>query len=339
VNGSFYFDVLKYSKSEDYGQLSGRKIDELISGSRQLDGQEEKRNPIDFALWKKASPSHIMRWNSPWGEGFPGWHLECSVMSTKYLGEEFDIHGGGMDLKFPHHECEIAQNYAATGKHTVKYWMHGNMLTFEGTKMSKSLGNSILPDELVSGNHKLLKKGFDPMVVRFFMLQAHYRSTLDFSNEALEASEKGYQRLMSAVGQIESLPASSTNEVDVNQFKADFEGAMNDDFNSPILIAHMFDAVKAINSVKDGKLKLGAPDKEQLIELMHAFVFDILGLKPSGQGSNRELVDGLMDVIIEMRTRARNSKDWETSDAIRDRLNGLSITVKDGKDGITWEVK
>jgi cysteinyl-tRNA synthetase len=217
--------------------------------------------------------------------------------------------------------------------------MHGNMLTFEGIKMSKSLGNSILPDELVSGNHKLLKKGFDPMVVRFFMLQAHYRSTLDFSNEALEASEKGYQRLMSAVGQIESLPASSTNEVDVNQFKADFEGAMNDDFNSPILIAHMFDAVKAINSVKDGKLKLGAPDKEQLIELMHAFVFDILGLKPSGQGSNRELVDGLMDVIIEMRTRARNSKDWETSDAIRDRLNGLSITVKDGKDGITWEVK
>lgn len=339
VNGSVYFDVLKYSKSEDYGQLSGRKIDELISGSRQLDGQEEKRNPIDFALWKKASPSHIMRWNSPWGEGFPGWHLECSVMSTKYLGEEFDIHGGGMDLKFPHHECEIAQNHAATGKHTVKYWMHGNMLTFEGTKMSKSLGNSILPDELVSGNHKLLKKGFDPMVVRFFMLQAHYRSTLDFSNEALEASEKGYQRLMSAVGQIESLPASSTNEVDVNQFKADFEGAMNDDFNSPILIAHMFDAVKAINSVKDGKLKLGAPDKEQLIELMHAFVFDILGLKPSGQGSNRELVDGLMDVIIEMRTRARNSKDWETSDAIRDRLNGLSITVKDGKDGITWEVK
>lgn len=337
VNGSVYFDVMKYNETENYGTLSGRKIDELISGSRALDGQDEKKNAVDFALWKKASPSHIMRWNSPWGEGFPGWHLECSVMSTKYLGESFDIHGGGMDLKFPHHECEIAQNKAANGKHAVKYWLHGNMLTFEGTKMSKSLGNSILPNELFSGEHKLLNKGFDPMVVRFFMLQAHYRSTLDFSNEALEASEKGFQRLMAAFETLPKLNVSDTSDIDSNTYKSLFEGAMNDDFNSPILISHMFDLVKTINSIEDGRITINQETKDKLLKLMQHFVVDVLGLNPPKQGGNAKLIDGLMDVIIDVRNRSRLNKDWATSDAIRDQLKDLNIVVKDGKDGAKWE--
>jgi len=339
INGSVYFDVLKYSETDNYGILSGRKIDELLSGSRALDGQDEKKNAVDFALWKKASPSHIMRWNSPWGEGFPGWHLECSVMSTKYLGESFDIHGGGMDLKFPHHECEIAQNKAANGTHAVKYWLHGNMLTFEGTKMSKSLGNSILPNELFSGDHKLLNKGFDPMVVRFFMLQAHYRSTLDFSNEALEASEKGFQRLMAAFETLHSLDVSDTSDIDSDSYTSLFEGAMNDDFNSPILISHMFDLVKAINSVADGRMTINQATKDGLTELMQHFVVDILGLTRSKQGDGAALIDGLMDVIIDVRNRSRLNKDWATSDAIRDQLKDLNIVVKDGKDGAKWEAQ
>ncbi len=339
VNGSVYFDVIKYSESNNYGELSGRKIDELLSGTRDLDAQEEKRNPLDFALWKKASPAHIMRWNSPWGIGFPGWHLECSVMSTKYLGETFDIHGGGMDLKFPHHECEIAQNKAANGQHAVKYWLHGNMLTFEGKKMSKSLGNSILPEELFTGDHPLLNKDFHPMVVRFFMLQAHYRSTLDFSNAALEASEKGFYRLMAAIKQIDTLPISEENEVDVESYSKSFYQAMNDDFNSPILIGHLFDLVKTINSAADGRIKVTQDAVNQIKVLVNHFVFDVLGLKPADEDGNQDLVNGLMDLIIEMRTRARQSKDWSTSDAIRDQLNSLKIVVKDGKEGVTWEAQ
>jgi cysteinyl-tRNA synthetase len=339
VNGSVYFDVMKYADSDNYGELSGRKIDELMGGSRDLDAQDEKRNPLDFALWKKASPAHIMRWMSPWGEGFPGWHLECSVMSTKYLGETFDIHGGGMDLKFPHHECEIAQNKACSGKHAVKYWMHGNMLTFEGKKMSKSLGNSILPDELVTGDHPLLKKGFNPMVVRFFMLQAHYRSTLDFSNEALEGSERGYQRMMAAFKQLEALPVSAENEVDVDKYRALFFEAMNDDFNSPVLISHLFDAVKTINSIADGRTKITEVAKIELTQLINSFVVDVMGLKPIDDSGDGSLVNGLMDVILDMRRRSRISKDWATSDAIRDQLAAMNIVVKDGKDGVTWEVQ
>lgn len=339
VNGSVYFDVMKYAKTNDYGALSGRKIEELISGTRDLDAQDEKRNPLDFALWKKASPSHIMRWPSPWGEGFPGWHLECSVMSTKYLGEQFDIHGGGMDLKFPHHECEIAQNKAATGKDTVKYWLHGNMLTFEGKKMSKSLGNSILPDELFTGNHPLLHKGYHPMAVRFFMLQAHYRSTLDFSNEALDASEKGFQRLMAAMKQLDTLPVSETSSIDVAAYKKLFYEAMNDDFNSPVLISHLFDLVKSINSIAEGRMTIGAADKASLQSLVNTFVYDILGLKAPEESGDGSLVNGLMEIILDIRRRARTSKDWATSDAIRDQLAALSIEVMDGKEGAKWEVK
>tara|TARA_B110000046_G_scaffold40240_4_gene44470 strand:+ start:1415 stop:2878 length:1464 start_codon:yes stop_codon:yes gene_type:complete len=339
INGSVYFDVMKYAEVENYGALSGRKIDELISGTRYLDSQDEKLNSLDFALWKKASPLHIMRWKSPWGIGFPGWHLECSLMSTKYLGESFDIHGGGMDLKFPHHECEIAQNKAAHGKHAVKYWLHGNMLTFEGKKMSKSLGNSILPDELFTGEHPLLTKGFHPMVVRFFMLQAHYRSTLDFSNEALEASEKGFFRLMAAIKLIDSLPVSDITEVDIENHSKLFHRAMNDDFNSPILIGHLFDLVKVINSISDGRVKTNQETIDKMKALINDFVIDVLGLKPVDEDGNQSVLNGLMNLIVEMRKRARLSKDWDTSDAIRDQLNELKIVVKDGKDGATWEIK
>ncbi len=339
VNGSIYFDVLKYNEQERYGMLSGRKVEELISGTRTLDGQDEKRNALDFALWKKASPSHIMRWNSPWGKGFPGWHLECSVMSTKYLGETFDIHGGGMDLKFPHHECEIAQNHAAHGTHAVRYWLHGNMLTFEGTKMSKSLGNSILPDELFTGDHKLLNRGFHPMVVRFFMMQAHYRSTLDFSNEALEAAEKGYQRLMASLKILETLPETEQSDIDAGAYEAKFYAAMNDDFNSPILISHLFDLAKTINSAAEGRLKIDATTKVALLELVESFVIDVLGLQAIEESGDSDLANGLMNVILDVRARARANKDWSTSDAIRDQLAALDIVVKDGKDGATWEVK
>lgn len=338
-NGSVYFDVKKYNEGNNYGELSGRNIEELFAGTRDLDGQDEKRNPSDFALWKNASPSHIMRWNSPWGVGFPGWHLECSVMSTKYLGEQFDIHGGGMDLKFPHHECEIAQNKAANGKHAVQYWMHANMLTFEGKKMSKSLGNSILPDELFSGNHHLLNKGYHPMVVRFFMLQAHYASTLDFSNEALDAAEKGFQRLMAGISILDALPVSENSDIDAETIRQKLEAAMNDDFNTPIVISHLFEVVKQINSTAEGRLKINQTNKLALSTLVKKIVFDVLGIMSVEESGNTDLLDGLMKIILDVRARARENKDWATSDAIRDQLIEMNIVIKDGKDGATWQVQ
>lgn len=338
-DGNIYFDVKAYKEKHNYGELSGRNVDELFENTRALDGQSEKKFFADFALWKKASPEHIMQWPSPWGYGFPGWHLECSAMSTKYLGEQFDIHGGGMDLKFPHHESEVAQNTACSGHGPAKYWLHTNMLTFEGSKMSKSLGNSILPNELFTGDHPMLKRGFHPMVVRFFMLQAHYRSTLDFSHDALEAAEKGYQRMMAGVKVMESMPVSEQNDVDVQALKTSFEAAMNDDFNSPVLIGNLFDAVRQINSVIEGRLKISEEGKKELIELVHAYVFNVLGLMSIEETGDTALVDGLMELILDLRVRARANKDWATSDAIRDQLNELKIVVKDGKDGVSWDLR
>jgi cysteinyl-tRNA synthetase len=341
VNGSVYFDVEKYNETKPYGILSGRKIDELISGTRDLDGQSEKRSPIDFAIWKKASPSHIMRWNSPWGEGFPGWHLECSVMSTKYLGETFDIHGGGMDLKFPHHECEIAQNQATNGQAAVRYWMHGNMLTLNGQRMSKSTGNTLNPDELFSGNTDKLSKGFSPSVVRFFMMQAHYGSQLDFSNDALVAAEKGFNRLMEGLKKLEKLKASGQGAFDVSKWKDSCYAAMNDDFNTPILISQLFEAVRFINGANDEKCGLSETELSDLRNSMHAFVFDVLGLESSvstneTDGANK--LDGIMQMLIDLRKTARADKDWALSDKIRDELDALGIQLKDGKDGTSYSI-
>jgi len=338
VNGSVYFDVNKYSETEHYGILSGRNIEELLSGTRDLDGQSEKRSPLDFALWKKASENHIMRWPSPWSVGFPGWHLECSVMSTKYLGEEFDIHGGGMDLKFPHHECEIAQNHASLGKHSVKYWLHGNMLTLNGKRMSKSTGNTILPGELFSGQNNILEKGFYPTVVRFFMMQAHYRSNLDFSNDALVAAEKGYLRLTDAMKKMGDLhPAKETTGFDVNAWRTKCYAAMNDDFNSPILIANLFDAVKFINAVADDKQKINAADLEVLQNTFNAFFYDVLGLQMLAETDSGKL-DTAMQVLIDLRHAARADKNWKLSDEIRDRLAESGIVLKDSKDGTSYTV-
>jgi cysteinyl-tRNA synthetase len=339
VNGSVYFDVEKYNKSAHYGILSGRNIEELISGTRELDGQSEKRSPLDFALWKKASPSHIMRWPSPWGVGFPGWHLECSVMSTKYLGEQFDIHGGGMDLKFPHHECEIAQNHATHGAHSVKYWLHGNMLTLNGKRMSKSTGNTILPEELFSGDNTILEKGFHPSVVRFFMMQAHYRSVLDFSNDALVAAEKGYIRLTEAMKKMQSLQVSKTTEgLDVASWVDTLYGVLNDDFNTPMAIAQMFEAAKFINGISDGKLKITASDLEILSSTMNAFFFDVLALQLPQEG-NADKLDAAVQVLIDLRMGARADKNWALSDEIRDKLADGGIMLKDGKDGTTYSVE
>lgn len=339
INGSVYFDVEKYNQSYEYGILSGRKLDELMSNSRELEGQSDKRNPFDFALWKKAEAGHIMKWNSPWSLGFPGWHLECSVMSTKYLGDTFDIHGGGMDLKFPHHECEIAQSTVADGIAPVKYWVHTNMLTVNGRKMSKSEGNGFTPEELITGDHKLLERGYSPMTVRFFMLQSHYASTLDFSNQALQAAEKGYQRLMQAFDLIEGLPVSDSSDLDFESFKNSCYQVMNDDFNSPQLIAQLFEGAKYIQSVNAGTKKIDKETKEQLLDLYRVFIFDVLGFIPNLEKGNKELLDGLLNTIIEIRVQAKNNKDWATSDAIRDQLNTLGITLKDSKDGTTWELK
>lgn len=338
VNGSVYFDVEKYNQIENYGILSGRKVEDLISGTRALDGQSEKRNPMDFALWKNASPNHIMRWPSPWGVGFPGWHLECSVMSSKYLGEEFDIHGGGMDLKFPHHECEIAQNKASSGKHAVKYWLHANMLTLNGKRMSKSTGNTILPEEMFSGNNEILEKAFHPIVVRFFMMQAHYRSILDFSNKALKASEKGYQRLSEAIKTLAELkPGVETVGMDVTVWKSKCYDAMNDDFNTPILIGHLFDAVKYINALADGKAEVSESSLIVLKETMNAFFYDVLGLQIVDAGQSDKL-DVVMQMLIDMRMAARNDKNWALSDQIRDELAGKGIILKDGKEGTTYTI-
>ena len=342
-NGSVYFNVRKYADEHEYGALSGRRIDELQNQTRTLDGQDEKQDPLDFALWKKANDSHLMRWPSPWSVGFPGWHLECSVMSTKYLGKTFDIHGGGMDLKFPHHECEIAQNVGANGeKNPVNYWIHGNMLTVNGRKMSKSEGNGFTPDELITGNHKLLEKGYSAMTVRFFMLQGHYAGTLDFSNAALQAAEKGLERLMSAWRLLADLAPVEAHDgmedaPNLDALRARAYAAMNDDFNTPILIAVLYDAVKVVNSVASGRMALSAEGIAQLRSLFDVFAEDILGLQPesdSGQGTDR--TDGLMEVLCALRAEAKNNKDWTMADNIRDQLAALGIQIKDGKDGSSW---
>jgi len=339
ANGNVYFDVLKYNETEDYGILSKRKLEDLIANTRELAGQSDKKNPQDFALWKKAEPEHIMRWPSPWGVGFPGWHLECTVMSSKYLGEEFDIHGGGMDLKFPHHECEIAQGTAANGKKPVNYWMHANMLTLNGKKMAKSTGNNILPEELFSGNHKTLSKGYHPSVVRFFMLQANYRSVLDFSDKALSAAEKGFERLMQALGHLDNLQVSEQSDIEIETWKQSCYDAMNDDFNSPILIAQLFEAVKHINSAKQGNLKLTSEDIQILKDTLYAMCFDIMGLEhfedKANDGSQQ---DELIQFLIDLRNQARANKDFEQSDNIRDRLKDMSIQLKDTPEGTTYEM-
>jgi cysteinyl-tRNA synthetase len=338
-NGSVYFDVLKFNKDYDYGKLSGRRIEDMIANTRDLAAQDEKNNPQDFALWKRAEPQHIMRWPSPWGEGFPGWHLECTVMSTKYLGETFDIHGGGMDLKFPHHECEIAQAEAGYGKSPVRYWMHANMLTLNGRKMAKSTGNNLLPDEIFSGENEILSKPYAPAVVRFFMMQAHYTSILDLSDEALQAAEKGYHRLMDALELVDSLPESPTSEVDLGGWRQRCYDAMNDDFNSPVLIAQLFEAVKWIHQVREGKLRLSREDRLLLGETLNAFVVDVLGLEKVISDTGRgETLDGVMDLLIELRNKARTDKDYATSDRIRDALGALGIQLKDGKEGTTYSL-
>ncbi|MBT8295041.1 MAG: cysteine--tRNA ligase [Gramella sp.] len=341
ANGSVYFDVLKFNEDHSYGKLSGRAIEDMIANTRELAAQSDKRNPQDFALWKKAEPQHIMRWPSPWSDGFPGWHLECTVMSTKYLGEEFDIHGGGMDLKFPHHECEIAQGEAATGKSPVNYWLHANMLTLNGKKMAKSTGNFILPEQIFTGNNEVLTKAFSPNVVRFFILQAHYRSILDFSSDALLGSEKGFNRLMEAYYSVAELPVSEKSSFDLAAWKQSCYDAMNDDFNSPILIAKLFDAVKTINGIKEGSITVNQEDRDHLKDSMNAFMFDILGLTDSvSENENgEEKLNGTVELLIQLRTEARNNKNFALSDQIRDRLQEIGIQLKDGKEGTTFSVK
>lgn len=340
VNGSVYFDVLRFNDSYKYGKLSGRDIEDLIHNTRSLDGQSDKKNPQDFALWKKAEPRHIMRWPSPWSDGFPGWHLECTAMSTKYLGKRFDIHGGGMDLKFPHHECEIAQAEASYGKSPVNYWMHANMLTLNGQKMAKSTGNFILPDEMFSGENEILSKPFAPSVVRFFMLQAHYRSILDFSSTALEASEKGFFKLMDAITLLDKIPtASKTQGFEIDSWKANCYKALNDDFNSPILIAELFNAVKFINQVKDGNAFITEIDLVNLKTSIYTFTFDILGLKNLSNSTTTDPTNKLskvIEVLIGLRAEARANKNFELSDQIRDQLAAIGVQLKDGKEGTTF---
>jgi cysteinyl-tRNA synthetase len=340
VNGSVYFDVEAYNKKGlNYGELSNRNIEELINNTRDLDGQGEKRNPVDFALWKNASPAHIMRWGSPWGDGFPGWHLECTVMSTKYLGDYFDIHGGGMDLKFPHHECEIAQAKGANTHEPVKYWMHTNMLTMNSQRMSKSTGNYILPMQLVDGDNDFFEKPFHPSVVRFCFLQAHYRSVLDISNDAMMASEKGFNRLMDGIKTLNSLEASSESSFDVKEWLSNAYAAMDDDFNTPILISQLFEAIRVINGAKAGTEKLTAEDISTLKESINAFVFDILGLKSEEEAQgNLEKLDAAVQLLIKMRNQARADKNWALSDQIRDELLAAGIQLKDGKEGTDYSL-
>lgn len=337
INGSVYFDVEKFTKEYNYTALSNRNLDELLNNTRDLDGQNEKRGRLDFALWINAKPEHIMKWPSPWGIGFPGWHLECSAMSSKYLGNEFDIHGGGMDLVPTHHTNEIAQNLACHKTQPARYWIHTNMLTVNGQKMSKSLGNSFLPHELFSGSHKLLEKGYSPMTVRFFMLQAHYRSTLDFSNEALQAAEKGFARLMNACKLVTQLKASNQTSVNIAALKENIYDALNDDFNTPIALAHLFEVVRIVNSINDGKESVTASDKEALQTLMHSIVFDVLGLQAE-QVENTDKLDGLMQMIIEQRNIAKSNRDFATSDSIRNKLKEIGFEIKDGKEGTTYTI-
>ncbi len=342
VNGSVYFDVQAYNRKYNYGRLSGRKLEEMMAGYRELEGQDEKRHPADFALWKKASPGHLMKWPSPWGEGFPGWHLECSAMSSKYLGEEFDIHGGGMDLLFPHHECEIAQSNAANGKDSARYWMHNNMVTINGQKMGKSLGNFITLREFFTGGHKALNKAYSPLVIRFFILQAHYRSTLDFGNEALEAADKGLNRLLNAMDSIRKITPSDISTADVSDLPERCHAAMLDDLNSPVALAHLFEAAKTVNSAMDGSIKLTGKDLELLERTFSLFVSEIFGLSPNkinnNSGRKDEIIQGLMEIVIELRQNARQQKDWSTSDRIRKSLGSLNISIKDSKEGSSWEL-
>ena len=336
-NGSVYFDVNKFNEDHTYGILSGRKLEDMIANTRDLTAQDEKRNPQDFALWKKAEPQHIMRWPSPWGDGFPGWHLECTAMSTKYLGETFDIHGGGMDLKFPHHEAEIAQAEARFGAAPVRYWMHANMLTLNGKKMAKSTGNNILPEEIFTGGNEILSKAFSPATVRFFMMQAHYTSILDLSNEALLASEKGFKKLMEAMDALDGLPTGSKSDFDLAAWKQSCYDAMNDDFNTPILIAQLFEAVRYVNQIKEGKASINTEDKEELQHCMHTFVYEILGLESeSDSNSQSETLAGVVELLIELRNTARANKDFATSDKIRDDLLSLGVQLKDGKEGTSY---
>lgn len=339
VNGSVYFDVHKYNETNEYGILSKRKLEDLIHNTRALDGQSDKKNPQDFALWKRAEPTHIMRWPSPWSDGFPGWHLECTAMSTKYLGDKFDIHGGGMDLKFPHHECEIAQCKAAKGNDPVKYWMHANMLEMNGARMSKSTGNYVNPAELFSGNSEKLSKGFSPGVVRFFMMQASYRSILDLTNDGLLAAEKGFNRLMEAISNLDKLKVGDSSSFDVKAWRQKCYDAMNDDFNTPTLIAHLFDAVKYINQIKDNKASISKEDLDLLTENIDVFVFDILGLvKQHNVSKSTDKLNAALELLIQLRKEARQNKDFALSDQIRDELAKSGITLKDGREGTTYSI-
>ncbi len=339
ANGSVYFDVVKFNQTNHYGKLSGRNIEDMLANTRDLDGQTDKKNPQDFALWKRAEPQHIMRWPSPWSDGFPGWHLECTAMSTKYLGNHFDIHGGGMDLKFPHHECEIAQNEAATGQSPVNYWMHANMLTLNGKKMAKSTGNYILPSEIYTGDNEVLSKAFSATVARFFMLQAHYRSILDFSDDAIVAAEKGFYRLMDAVNSMGEMKTQDHSTLDIAKWQQDCYDAMNDDFNSPILIAHLFEGVRYINLLKEGKETLNDADLNTFKTAMHAFLFDVLGLENGSKSvENDGKLEGVVNLLIGMRNEARANKDFALSDYIRNQLTTLGIELKDGKEGTTFTV-
>lgn len=337
-SGTVYFDVEKYTKEHDYTILTNRKLDDLLNNTRELGGQDEKQGRLDFALWIKAKPEHIMRWPAPWSTGFPGWHIECSAMSNKYLGAQFDIHGGGMDLAATHHTNEIAQSEACNHVHPAKYWMHTNMLTVNGARMSKSAGNGFLPHELFTGKHELLNQGFSPMAVRFFMMQAHYRSTLDFSNDALVAADKGYKRLMTAIGLLDKIKPSNTELVafDLADLTSRCYAAMNDDFNTPVLIAELFEAVRFINAAYDGKLAIDEKTIVALKEFMHVFVTDILGLNESVENSGTDSMDDLMQIIITIRNNAKKNKDFTTSDRIREDLNAIGIQLKDSKDGTLW---
>jgi cysteinyl-tRNA synthetase len=339
-NGTVYFDVERYNTEFSYGQLTNRKLEELLEGTRELSGQDEKKGRLDFALWIQAKPETLMKWPSPWGWGFPGWHIECSAMSSKYLGDTFDIHGGGMDLQATHHTNEIAQSQACKHKAPVNYWMHTNMLTVNGVRMSKSAGNGFLPGELFTGDHPLLEKGYSPMAVRFFMMQTHYRSTLDFSNEALQASEKGYARLMTSIKTLENLKTANTSTSDINELGQKCFEAMNDDFNAPILVANLFEGARIINSVNDGKETITADDLSLLKTIMHNFVFDVLGLKSEQSNSlTDKALQGVMEVILEIRKEVKAKKDFAASDKLRDDMNKLHIVIKDTKDGATWSIQ
>ena len=340
--GSVYFDVVKYNEKYKYGELSGRVLEDLLNTTRELDGQTEKRHTVDFALWKKASPEHIMRWPSKYSEGFPGWHLECSAMSTKYLGEQFDIHGGGMDLLFPHHECEIAQSTVANGKKPVRYWMHNNMITINGQKMGKSLGNFITLEEFFTGSHKLLDRAYSPMTIRFFILQAHYRSTVDFSNEALQAAEKGYRRLMDGLKTMGKIKPGNESSFSVKEWKKKCFDAMNDDLNSPVLIAHLFEGVRQINNMAAGKSALTEKDLAEFKSAMELFSYEILGLideDNTNAGGDDSHLKEVVDLLLNIRLEAKANKDWATADKIRNELQKLGFVIKDTKDGFEWEMK